>query len=397
MLMLSMLERMSIITIFTYIILQTNIMKYLVKDEYNHKDKIIMIILFSILSILGTYFGIYITDQSLANSRPIGAIVAGYLGGPIIGAIVGSISGLQRYSLGGFTAFACAVSTIIEGTIGGWFRKLFMKNGVNPLIAGLSAVVAEITQMIIILIFSNDINASIRLVKTIALSMIIINPLGVFLIVMVIGSSKRLIDGEVNLVKLKEENKIAELKALKAQIEPHFLFNSLNIISAYCRTDGEKARNLILNLSNYFRGTIDIEGDFTTLEKEVNLINAYLAIEQARFSNRLKVEFLIDNGLLNIKFPILILQPIVENSIKHGILKKVDGGVVKILVRDSEDKVFVEISDNGVGFENTGESVSTRIGLKNINSRLKLLYGEKNDLKIFSSNNGSSVSFYIPK
>jgi two-component system LytT family sensor kinase/two-component system sensor histidine kinase LytS len=397
MLMISMLERMALITVFIYIILQTNIMKCLVKDEFNRKDKIIVILIFSILAILGTYFGIYITDQSLANSRPVGVIVAGYLGGPIIGIIVGGISGLHRYSLGGFTAFSCALATVVEGAIGGGFRVLFKKRGLNPAVAGLAAIVAEISQMFIILIFSKDINAAIELEKTIALSMIIINSIGVFLIVTVIGSSKRLVDGEVKLIKLKEENKVAELKALKAQIEPHFLFNSLNLISAYCRTDGEKARNLILNLSNYFRGTLEIEGDFSTLEKELLLIKAYVAIEQARFSNRLEVEFLIDNNLIDVKFPILILQPIVENSIKHGILKKIDGGRVTISVIDDENEVYVEINDNGVGFENADESLSTGLGLKNINNRLNLLYGEKYSLNIVSSNNGSSVSFYIPK
>lgn len=397
MLMLNMLERMALITVFTYIILKTNIMRYLVKDEYDRKDKTIIIILFSILSILGTYFGIYITDNSLANSRPIGAIVAGYLGGPAIGIIVGSISGLHRYSLGGFTALACALSTVAEGAIGGGFRKLFKNKGLSPVIAGLSAILAEITQMIIILIFSKDLNAAIELEKTIALSMIVINPIGVFLIITAIDSSKRLVDGEVKLLKLKEENKIAELKALKAQIEPHFLFNALNVIGAYCRTDGEKAKELILNLSNYFRSTLEIEGDFSTLEKELVLIKAYVAIEEARFINRLVVKFEIDENLLNMKFPILLLQPIVENSIKHGILKKIDGGIVSINIEDKENEVLVKISDNGVGFENAEKSQSTGIGISNINNRLKLLYGEKYKLDILSSNSGSSVSFFIPK
>lgn len=397
MLMLNMLERMALITVFTYIILKTSIMKYLVKDEYNRRDKMIIIILFSILSILGTYFGIYITDNSLANSRPIGAIVAGYLGGPAVGVIVGSIGGLHRYSLGGFTALACALSTVAEGAIGGGFRKLFKNKGLSPTIAGLSAILAEITQMIIILIFSKDLNAAIELEKTIALSMIVINPIGVFLIITAIDSSKRLVDGEVKLLKLKEENKIAELKALKAQIEPHFLFNALNVIGAYCRTDGEKAKELILNLSNYFRSTLEIEGDFSTLERELVLIKAYVAIEEARFLNRLVVKFEIDENLLNMKFPILLLQPIVENSIKHGILKKIDGGIVSINIEDKENKVLVKISDNGVGFENAEKSQSTGIGISNINNRLKLLYGEKYKLDILSSNSGSSVSFFIPK
>jgi len=298
MLILDMLERMALITVFIYIILQTNIMRCLVKDEYYHKDKMIIIILFSIISILGTYFGIYITDNSLANSRPIGAIVAGYLGGAGVGMIVGCISGLHRYSLGGFTALACALSTVVEGAIGGVFRRYFKKQGLSPITAVLSAVVAEISQMIIILIFSKDLKAAINLEKTIALSMIVINPIGVFLIMTAIKSSKRLIDGEVKLIKIKEENKIAELKALKAQIEPHFLFNALNVISAYCRTDGEKAKDLILNLSNYFRSTLEIEDDFSILEKELTLIKDYVAIEEARFSNRLVVKFAIDEKRL---------------------------------------------------------------------------------------------------
>lgn len=397
MLMLTMLEKMSLIAVFTYIIFQTDIIKYLVKDKYNKKDKIIMIILFSILSIIGTYSGIYITDKSLANSRPIGTIVAGYLGGPVIGIIVGIISGLHRYTLGGFTALACSISTVVEGVIGAEFRRIFKNKGLNPIIAGLAAIVAEITQMIIILIFANDLQAAIFLEKKIAVSMIIINSIGVFLIVMVVERSKKLVDGQVNLIKLKEENKIAELKALKAQIEPHFLFNSLNVIGAYCRTDGEKARNLILNLSNYFRGILEIEGDFSTLQKELSLVKAYVSIEEARFLNRLKVEFLIDNNLLDVKFPILILQPIVENAIKHGILKRIKGGNIKVIVNDNDDNVFVEIYDNGVGFENADDSLSTGIGLKNVRNRLRLLYGEKYDLNIISSDKGTDVSFYIPK
>ena len=97
------------------------------------------------------------------------------------------------------------------------------------------------------------------------------------------------------------------------------------------------------------------------------------------------------------KFPILLLQPIVENSIKHGILKKIDGGIVLINIEDKENEVFVKISDNGVGFENAEKSQSTGIGIININNRLKLLYGEKYKLDILSSNSGSSVSFNIPK
>lgn len=397
MLILDMLERMSLITIFTYVILQTNIIKHLVKEKYDKKDKIVMIILFSILSITGTYFGIYITDNSIANSRSIGTIVAGYLGGPAVGIIVGIVSGLHRYTLGGFTAFACSVSTIIEGIIGAGFRRIFKYKGLNPIVAALSAVSAEIAEIIIVFIFSSNLEAAILLEKKIAASMIFINSIGVFLIVMVVDRSKKLVDGQVKLVKLKEQNKIAELKALKAQIEPHFLFNSLNVIGAYCRTDADTARDLIYSLSDYFKGVLDIEGDFSTLQEELSLVKAYVSIEEARFLNRLKVEFFVDSTLLHVKFPILIIQPIVENAIKHGILKKIDGGIVKVIVCSKEDNVYVEICDDGIGFENASNSASTGLGLKNVRNRLKLLYGEMYDININSSNKGSKVSFFIPK
>ncbi len=107
--------------------------------------------------------------------------------------------------------------------------------------------------------------------------------------------------------------------------------------------------------------------------------------------------FSIDSSLLSVKFPILILQPIVENSIKHGILKKIDGGIVTISVRDYGSEVYIEINDNGVGFENADRSRSTGLGLQNINNRLKLLYGEQYALNIVSSNNGSNINFYIKK
>jgi two-component system LytT family sensor kinase len=123
-LFVNLLERMSVIALAAYIFSQSVLFKRIIRYEIKAFDKLIMIIFFSLLSILGTYMGINVEPGAIANIRPIGAIAAGYLGGPVIGMIVGLIAGTQRYFMGGFTALSCGLSTIFEGLIGGIAKKL---------------------------------------------------------------------------------------------------------------------------------------------------------------------------------------------------------------------------------------------------------------------------------
>ncbi|WDU83496.1 sensor histidine kinase [Caloramator sp. Dgby_cultured_2] len=120
------------------------------------------------------------------------------------------------------------------------------------------------------------------------------------------------------------------------------MFNALNTIASFCRLDPIKARDLILDLSNYFRGTLKSE-EFVTLNKELELIESYLNIEKARFGERIQIQYEIDEKLRDILIPQFILQPLVENAIKHGLTKKHDGGLVKIKVQDIKDKVFLKL------------------------------------------------------
>lgn len=202
------------------------------------------------------------------------------------------------------------------------------------------------------------------------------------------------------LNKLAKEASTAEFRALRAQIEPHFLFNALNTIASFCRTNPSKARELIIDLSNYFRQTLKRQEDFVYLKDEIEFIQSYLSIETARFGNRLQLIIDIPDEMMDEKVPVFVLQPIVENAIKHGILPKPEGGKVYLEAFFENDEIRFCITDTGVGMnEERLNEVLTKwpgIGLKNVNERLKLLYGEDHGLDIKTSvNNGTKISFLI--
>ena len=194
----------------------------------------------------------------------------------------------------------------------------------------------------------------------------------------------------------------AELRALRAQIHPHFLFNALNTISSFCRTNPDKARNLIINLSNFFRQTLRKEEDFVPLEEEIVFISSYLEIEKARFGDRLRLDIEIPQSIMKIKMPVFVLQPLIENSIKHGILPRITGGSVLIKASEVNNEILFTVEDTGVGMstEKLNQVINDcpGIGLNNVNKRLKLLYGEGNTLKIITSpSSGTKITFLIPK
>lgn len=212
----------------------------------------------------------------------------------------------------------------------------------------------------------------------------------------------KLFSTQLTLGKLEHNSKLlaaAELKALQAQINPHFLFNSLTVIASLCRIQPRKARNLIIHLSNFFRKNLNINKDLVDLNVELNHVKSYVEIEMARFEDKLKVVYDIDNNL-DCLIPPLTLQPIVENAIKHGILPKKEGGVVRISGKKYGNEVNITIYDNGVGMEVNALRCSKKgdsIGINNVNLRLRAIFGEKHGLKIESElNKGTSVNFSIP-
>lgn len=217
----------------------------------------------------------------------------------------------------------------------------------------------------------------------------------------------KLFSTQLTLGKLEHNSSLlatAELKALQAQINPHFLFNSLTVIGSLCRINPEKARDLINHLSNVFRKNLNMNKEFVELEVELNHVRSYVKIEEARFEDKLKVFYEIEEEI-SCMLPPLTLQPIVENSIKHGLLPKKNGGYVRIIGMKGEESIVIKIYDNGIGIEENriadllvdGNSHRDSIGLNNVNQRLKGMFGAEYGLRIQSKvNEGTCVIISIP-
>jgi two-component system LytT family sensor kinase len=171
----------------------------------------------------------------------------------------------------------------------------------------------------------------------------------------------------------------AELKLAQAQVSPHFLFNTLNTISAIIRNDADRARDLLLHLSNFFRKNLKQTGDLATLEEELNHVQSYLVIEKARFEDRLQLEMDIDPQLMSIKLPVFTLQPIVENAIKHGISTMLGQGVIRLAVVRQPGRVCITVEDNAGNFIERGRK---GLGLNIVEKRIKNLCGEGHGLEI---------------
>lgn len=201
----------------------------------------------------------------------------------------------------------------------------------------------------------------------------------------------------------KELLRKAEFKRLQSQVDPHFLFNSLNTISYFCRSKPDRAKELLLLLAKYYRFSIRQEEALIPLAKELEHIDIYLQLEKARFEEKLIYEQRItDCFLKNIQIPSLILQPIVENAIRHGVSE--DGTrFVCVNIEQTLEMLIIKISDHGSGFpkevlKGLQEDVidADHVGLLNVHSRLKCIYGANHGLSVLSTTSGSTVKIEIP-
>lgn len=513
-------------------------------------DKVFLTIGFGLFTLLGTYWGIEVKG-AIANSRAVGAVVAGLIGGPWVGLGAGAIAGVHRCSLGGFTGFACGLSTTVEGLLGGLVSRRVQK--VDWEVGLATGLAAELLQMLILLLFAKPFVDSLELVKVIAVPMTLVNGAGVGIFISMLDSIKaeedrigamqtqkvleiarlslphlkrglnqrsagytaRIIleltgvdavaitdrekvlahlglgsehhlpghpfltqatarvleQGTIEVAQSKADigcsqedclleagvvvpllcqNRVvgslklyraraggitpvdmevatglsqlfstqlelaeasrraeltaqAELTALQAQINPHFLFNAINTIVSYCRTEPNTARTLLLDLAAYFRRNLAQAGDFCTLKEELQHVRAYLALEQARYGPKLQLVEDIPEEFLQVKLPRLTLEPLVENAVKHGIAPRSDGGKVIILARQKGSDLYLAVKDTGIGMaadilaQVQRGAHSTGIGLTNVSERLKNVYGAEHAPTITSVPGvGTCVSFAVP-
>jgi two-component system LytT family sensor kinase len=197
----------------------------------------------------------------------------------------------------------------------------------------------------------------------------------------------------------------AELRALRAQISPHFVYNSLAAIASFVRTDPERARELLLEFADFTRYAFRRGGDFTTLSDELRNVERYLVLEQARFGERLQVQLLVAPEVLPVAVPFLAIQPLVENAVRHGLEETSGTGHVTLAAEDAGAEALIWVEDDGVGTDPelirrvlSGESAADSVGLGNVDARLRQVFGDEYGLVVETAPGaGTKVSLRIPK
>ncbi|MFJ8256182.1 LytS/YhcK type 5TM receptor domain-containing protein [Peribacillus asahii] len=571
-----MLEKVGIIVIVAFLLSQMKSFRHIVHGERNVTERIWLIVLFGTFGVISNYTGIEIhldtihrvdwiteinPDNAIANTRVMGVVIGGLIGGPIVGIGAGVLAGVHRLTLGGFTAVACAISTLLAGVAAGYYGKKRRKGRkkITPLYAVKIGMILEAVQMLIIVIVAKPFEQAAKLVEIISIPMILVNGFGTLLFMLIIQSMMRdeeraranqtnqafhiadqtlpyfrqglnpsscqqiseimlqltdadavaitddrqilshvgagadhhilnmelatgltkevLESGRVAIAQVKEEiycfqkdcplqaaivlplkvqNKTvgtlkmyftdpakldqvhkelaeglanlfstqlelaeaeqqtkllkdAEIKALQAQIHPHFLFNSINTISVLCRTDVEKARKLLIELSSFFRSNLQgARQMMIPLEKEIEHVKAYLSLEQARFPDVYHLSLHIEPGLNQVLIPPFTLQPLVENAINHAFTRRNHNkGTILIDISSQNKMIHIIVQDNGKGIEEERRrelghrTVSSKKGtgtaLFNIHERLIGIYNGQAQLTIQSELNvGTKIIISIP-
>ena len=352
------------------------------------------------------------SDLSLA-----GPFLAGLIAGPYAGAIVGAMVGVPALAAGEAIAMPFAVGC---GFAGGGLREMCPKEAIwrfSPLfftdlhrrawrvirlkvdwqIILLAAPVSlELLRQALGSRFSNHLfymsppNLWLGAVVLLATVLCVAIPIKIWNTARI---EHRLQEQETLLMQSRVE-------ALASQINPHFLFNTLASISSLIRSQPETARMLIVKLSGLLRRLLRSQEQFVTLKEELASIDEYLDIETVRFGPTLVVTKSISPDSLDLIVPSMLLQPLVENAIKHGIGQKIDGGQITIRSHRENGHTVIEVADNGSGMHPSqlDLSQSAGIGLRNVDERLRVIYGENYHLKIESSRGeGTCARIEIPE
>ncbi|MDQ3616352.1 MAG: histidine kinase [Actinomycetota bacterium] len=218
----------------------------------------------------------------------------------------------------------------------------------------------------------------------------------------------RWVSGQLELAELDASRTRlmkAEVRALRAQISPHFIYNSLTAIASFVRTDPERARELLLEFADFTRYSFRRHGEFTTLAEELRSIERYLVLEKARFGDRLQVTLQVAPEVLPVVVPFLSLQPLVENAVRHGLEGSHGPGHISIAAEDSDYECVISVEDDGVGEDPekvrralAGDSSMDSVGLGNVDERLRSTFGDEYGLVVETAPGaGTRVVVRVPK
>jgi two-component system LytT family sensor kinase len=360
-------------------------------------------------------------DYRAADLTLEGAFVAGLIAGPYTGAVVGAMVGLAPIFNGEWIALPFAVGC---GFAGGGLRELCPKEAIwhfSPFIftslhrrAWRMLRTLEVDWQVVLLlalIALELLGVALGARWSVRHRLFILMPISTRTTFLVLLSTVLCVATPIKIWnnariehRLQEQEKLllaAKIEALANQINPHFLFNTLASISSLVRTKPETARMLITKLSGLLRRLMRSTDHFVTLREELESIDEYLDIEVVRFGPQLRVEKRISPDTLDVTVPSMILQPLVENSIKHGLSRKVGGGCIVITTALAAGRhTIIEVRDDGLGMteERLGHALGDGIGLTNVNERLRTIYGQNYQLKLTSvPGAGTSVQVEIPE
>lgn len=391
--LIALMEKTSLLVMLFLLISRLNIFKSIFeKEKYSKKDLAVISIIFTSLAIMATYNGIHYKG-SIVNTRIISIVSGGVLFGPVVSIPAGLIAGAHRYFInpGGMTSVPCFISSAMAGILSGIAHKKIPRSS-RAFWGILVGMISENITIFLIYFISKPTDLAIDIIQSIYLPLIF-GQLGIGLMVSIVQAIEK-------DKKEIEERKKAEITSLQRQINPHFIFNALNTIASFIRFDPQKARELIINLSTYLRHNLEFNDKPISIKKEIDQVKSFVEIEKARFGEKLKVIYEIDD--VDVKIPSLIIQPLVENAIIHGILSKEKNksGQVIVSVKDLGEKVKVSIEDDGVGIDDkvienlySGNMPENKIGLYNVHLRLKLYYHKGLDIKKLDS--GTLIEFYV--
>ena len=348
-----------------------------------------------------------------------GAFLAGLIAGPYAGALVGGLVGIPALVGGEFIALPFAVGC---GFAGGGLREACPKETIwlfSPLFfTGLPRQAWRMLRRLrvewhIILLTAP---VSLELLRQAlghrfgAARLFYLPPTGPWMYVLVVLATVLSVAIPIKIWntariehRLQEQEKLllaAKVEALASQIHPHFLFNTLASIASLIRSQPETARTLIVKLSGLLRRLLRSHEQFVTLREELEAIDEYLDIESVRFGPKLRIEKAISPDSLDLVVPSMILQPLVENSIKHGLSRKVGEGRLIIRARRERGSALIEVEDNGLGVseERLDRAMLGGIGLRNVNERLRVIYGANYGVRLDSvPGKGTRASLEIPE
>jgi two-component system LytT family sensor kinase len=392
----------------------------LIFERRDWPDRLIFILFFGVPLAAGVGARLLLNYQA-ADLSLEGAFVTGLVAGPYAGAVVGALVGLPPLANGEIVALPFAIGC---GFAGGGLRELCPKEAIwhfSPFI--LTSLPRRVWKMLrtlqvdwqLVLLF---VPIGLELIRqglgarwSANHRLFYLSPMGsIGMMVVVLLATVLSVATPIKIWnnariehRLEEQETLllaAKIEALSNQINPHFLFNTLASISSLIRTQPDTARMLINKLSGLLRRLMRSTDHFVSLREELESIDEYLDIEVVRFGPRLKVVKRISPDTLDVIVPSMILQPLVENSIKHGLEKKIGEGRITITTKLRDRQIVIEVHDNGLGMteERLQRAVGDGIGLSNVNERLRTIYGVACQLKLKSiPGEGTWASMEIPE